>query len=148
MSVPLRSTRPRYPIAGRTASAIAASVEAGIEGGKLLPGAGLPTVRALARGLPVSPATVASASGRRGARGLLVGRGRRGTRIAARPPLALPRAGVAVPAHLRNLAEGNPDPALLPRLRPVLARLDDRPRLYGGPACHPPLVAAAARQLA
>jgi DNA-binding transcriptional MocR family regulator len=52
-----------------------------------------------------------------------------------------------VPTHLRNLAEGNPDPALLPRLRGVLGRLPDRPRLYGEPAYDPELLAAARRKL-
>jgi DNA-binding transcriptional MocR family regulator len=142
MSVPLR-----YSIAGKTASAIARSLEALLEEGRLAPGEALPTVRALARALRVSPATVASAYRRLGGRGLLQGRGRRGTRVAPRPPLALARRPAAVASHLRNLAEGNPDPVLIPRLRRVLAALPDRPRLYGEPTYEPELLAAASRQL-
>ncbi|MGH9038767.1 MAG: aminotransferase class I/II-fold pyridoxal phosphate-dependent enzyme, partial [Acidimicrobiia bacterium] len=52
-----------------------------------------------------------------------------------------------VPAGVRNLADGNPDPALLPDLAPVLGALDLTPRLYGQAGKHPGLVAAAARQL-
>jgi DNA-binding transcriptional MocR family regulator len=48
---------------------------------------------------------------------------------------------------VRNLADGNPDPALLPDLAPVLGALDLSPQLYGGASKHPGLVAAATRQL-
>jgi DNA-binding transcriptional MocR family regulator len=54
---------------------------------------------------------------------------------------------VGVPSHLRNLADGNPDPALLPDLRPVLGRLAPRSRVYGGPTSRPALLRLAAREL-
>lgn len=123
----------RYPIAGRTASAIALSLEAALRGGRLGPGDSLPTVRDLARTLRVSPATVAAAYRALRLRGLLVAHGRRGTRVAPRPPLALPRPELVLPRGVRNLAEGNPDPALLPPLAHALRAVSRRPRLYGQP---------------
>ena len=101
--------------------------------GRLRPGACLPTVRALARELRVSPATVAAAYGTLRQRGLIVAQGRRGTRVAARPPLAFPRLEPSPRSSLRNLAEGNPDPRLLPSLATALRKVPRRPRLYGEP---------------
>jgi len=54
---------------------------------------------------------------------------------------------------VRDLASGNPDPALLPDLRQYLLRLAHRPaaeinRLYGAPGRLPELVALASGQLA
>lgn len=123
----------RYPIRGRRASAIGQSVEDALREGRLLPGAALPTVRALARELKISPATVAAAYRDLRQRGLLVAQGRRGTRVAARPPLAFPRPEPLPRPGLRNLAEGNPDPRLLPSLPAALRRVSRRPRLYGEP---------------
>src|SRR5512140_439595 len=97
-----------YEIRGRTASAIAASVEGAIRDGRLAAGGRLPTVRALARRLGVSPATVMGAYHGLRRRGLLIARGRGGTTVSARPPLPT-RAASPVPAHARNLADGNPD---------------------------------------
>jgi len=133
----------RYPIRGRRASAIGQSVEGALREGRLLPGAALPTVRALARELKVSPATVAAAYRDLRQRGLLVAQGRKGTRVAARPPLAFPRPEPPPRPGLRNLAEGNPDPRLLPSLPAALRRVSRRPRLYGEPPHR--LAAVAAR---
>jgi DNA-binding transcriptional MocR family regulator len=139
----------QYGIRGRSASAIGASVEAAIREGRLGAGTPLPTVRDLARGLRVSPTTVAAAYRALRARGLVHAQGRRGTRVSLRPPLPIP-APAAAPPHLRDLALGNPDPLLLPSLAPALAGLDPRPagRLYGVPANREALLALAARQLA
>jgi DNA-binding transcriptional MocR family regulator len=49
---------------------------------------------------------------------------------------------------VRDLAAGNPDPALLPDLGPVLRTLDPPRRLYGEEVKDPALVALAARQMA
>jgi DNA-binding transcriptional MocR family regulator len=122
-----------YPIAGRTATAIASSLEKGLREGRLSAGAALPTVRDLARTLQVSPATVASAYRGLRLRGLLVAQGRRGTRVAPRPPVALPRPEAAVPRGVRNVSEGQPDAALLPSLSLALRAVPRRPRLYGEP---------------
>src|SRR5207249_4467861 len=120
----------RYRPSGRTADEISRSVEEAIAQGRLGPGSPLPPIRTLAADLGVSPTTVAAAYRWLGRRGVVVTGGRRGTRVAARPPLpARPRA--AVPPGVRDLASGNPDPALLPDLGPALARLHGRAALYG-----------------
>ncbi|MCZ6569524.1 MAG: aminotransferase class I/II-fold pyridoxal phosphate-dependent enzyme [Deltaproteobacteria bacterium] len=116
-------------IVGSTAVEISDSIESALREGRLASGDRLPTVRALSRERRVSPATVASAYRSLRERGLLVAQGRRGTRISARPPLYT-RARAPVPQSAVNLAAGNPDPALLPRLTPALQRLDPPPRLY------------------
>ncbi len=114
--------------------------------GRLRPGERLPAVRALAARLEVSPGTVAAAYQRLADRGLLQGHGRRGTVVAGRPPLPV-RPRFVLPPGVRNLADGNPDPALLPDLAPVLATLDLTPHLYGDAAKHPGLLSAAGAQL-
>jgi DNA-binding transcriptional MocR family regulator len=135
----------QYRITGRSASAIAASVENEIREGRLVPGSSLPTVRDLARRLRRSPTTVAAAYQRLRLRGLVAGQGRRGTRVSHRPPLPTRSLGPAS-AALRNLADGNPDPRMLPRW-PVL-RPEGAVRLYGERAALPELVERARRQLA
>ncbi|MGH7857614.1 MAG: GntR family transcriptional regulator, partial [Candidatus Binatia bacterium] len=100
----------QYGIRGGGASDLAASIEGAVREGRLAVGASLPTVRALARSLRLSPTTVAAAYRVLRTRGLIQARGRRGTRVSHRPPLAMPL-GAPVPKHLRNLADGNPDPA-------------------------------------
>ncbi len=130
------NTLVQYRIEGQTASALVASVEQGIRDGGLPYGALLPPVRELAAALRMSPGTVAAAWRELRARGLVQTAGRRGTRVGARPPLAASGAPARVPAHLRNLAEGNPDPALLPALGPLLARSSPRRVLYGEPLRH------------
>jgi DNA-binding transcriptional MocR family regulator len=135
----------QYRIAGRSASAIATSVETEIRDHRLEPGSSLPTVRDLARRLRVSPTTVAAAYQRLRLRGLVAGQGRRGTRVSHRPPLPTRSPGPAS-ATLRNLADGNPDPVLLPRL-PML-RPEAAVRLYGEQAALPELVEHARRGFA
>src|SRR5258708_29053854 len=137
----------QYGIRGRTASAVAESAESAIMDGRLPPGGLLPPVRALAHALGISAATVAAAYRTLRVRGLVAGEGRRGTRVVLRPPLLLRRPPV-VTAGARDLAEGNPDPAWLPDLRPALRRAPGPSGLYGGPSFLPALRTLAARQLA
>lgn len=91
----------------------------------------MPAVRELAAGLRVSPATVAAAYRTLKQRGFVVGERGRGTVISPLPPVRV-RAAAELPAGVRDLASGNPDPVLLPPLAPVLARIDPSHKLYGG----------------
>src|SRR5215475_12017238 len=127
---------------GAGAATIAGRIEGLIAAGQLRPGERLPAVRALAAELGVSPATVAA--GYRGLRdrGLITPDGRHGTAVAAQPPLRV-RPARPLPSDVRDLASGNPDPALLPPLAPVLARIDTGHKLYGGPAILPRLAGLA-----
>jgi DNA-binding transcriptional MocR family regulator len=106
--------------------------------GQLGPGERLPAVRALAAGLGVSPATVAAGYRNLRDRGLVTPDGRHGTVVAIQPPLRI-RPARLLPPNVRDLASGNPDPALLPPLGPALARIDPAHKLYGGPAILPQL---------
>jgi DNA-binding transcriptional MocR family regulator len=92
----------------------------------LAPGDALPTVRALAANLETSPATVNSAYRILRQRGLVIAEGRRGTRVAPRPPV---RAGHRTttpepPLARADLSLGFPDPALLPPIGPALRNID------------------------
>jgi DNA-binding transcriptional MocR family regulator len=133
-------------IQGHRATEIASSIETALREGRLATGDRLPTVRSLARSLGVSPTTVAGAYRALRRRGVVVAEGRRGTRVAGGPPLRA-RSGAPVPAGARDLATGNPDPALLPPLAPALQRIDATPHLYGEGDHLPELVRLASRQL-
>lgn len=126
---------------GDTSVNIAASVESAVASGKLASGDLLPPVRSLATHLRVSPATVASAYRMLRERGVIVADGRRGTRVRFAPPISLPRP-VPLPKHVRDLSEGNPDPALLPRFPAV--KLEQR--LYGDELNDPRLLELAREQ--
>jgi DNA-binding transcriptional MocR family regulator len=97
-----------------------------------VPGARLPTVRSLAGDLGVSPTTVAGAYRALKVRGLVTTDGRRGTTVARQPPLRVRRTQ-PLPDGVRDLASGNPAPALLPPLQGALAEVDSEHKLYGGP---------------
>lgn len=120
----------QYRILGSTAREIAASVEAAIREGRLSAGELLPTVRALAADLGASPATVNAAYRILRERGLVIAEGRRGTRVAPRPAVHTPPAArrnvpePRLPAGVRDLTIGLPDPALLPDLEAALRRVD------------------------
>jgi DNA-binding transcriptional MocR family regulator len=118
-------------VSGRTAAAIAASLEQQLHAGSRGTGQPLPTIRALATSLRVSPATVAAAYRLLRARGLVAGQGRRGTRVAAAPLVPVHSASLRVPAGTVDLATGNPDPLLLPPVAPALRAIEDDLRLYG-----------------
>ncbi|WBB98644.1 MULTISPECIES: aminotransferase class I/II-fold pyridoxal phosphate-dependent enzyme [unclassified Solwaraspora] len=113
----------QYQPTGATATEISASVEAGVRTGALAPGALLPAVRTLADALEVSPATVAKAYQALRQRGIVDTDGRRGTRVRARPPVAVTRPGPSAPAPpgTLDLSTGEPDPRLLPPLATHLA---------------------------
>lgn len=118
-------------VTGTTAVNIADSVEAAVTAGKLSAGARLPTVRALAKQLEVSPATVAAAFRLLQARGVIVTEGSRGSRVRLTPPISVQTAPEPpLPTGVVNLREGNPDLALLPDLAKAIQRKLPRQRLY------------------
>jgi DNA-binding transcriptional MocR family regulator len=83
-------------------------------------------VRELATELGVSPATVAAAYRTLKQRGFVVADRARGTTVAPLPPMRVKRVA-PLPAGVRDLSSGNPDPELLP----PLPRLDPTHKLYG-----------------
>jgi DNA-binding transcriptional MocR family regulator len=132
---------------GAGAATVAARIEAAIADGRLGAGQRLPTVRELASQLAVSPATIAAAYRTLRERGLVSANTRLGTRVASQPPLRI-RGRTPLPAGVRDLASGNPDPALLPPLGPALARVDPVHKLYGGPVKLPRLAELAREDFA
>lgn len=111
-----------YTFTGRGAAEIAAGIERAVSEGALRPGAGLPPLRELAGELAVNPNTVAAAYRLLRDRGVIETAGRRGSRVLPRPATsARDEIRIEVPPGVRNLATGNPDPALLPPLGEALA---------------------------
>ncbi|MGD1257619.1 aminotransferase class I/II-fold pyridoxal phosphate-dependent enzyme [Mycobacterium seoulense] len=123
-------------ITGTGAESIAASIEEAISAGSLAPGDALPPVRELAARLGVNANTAAAAYRLLRHRGAVETAGRRGTRVRHRPATT-PRSLLAldIPAGVRDLSTGNPDPALLPLAGATLpGPVTGRPVLYGEPA--------------
>jgi DNA-binding transcriptional MocR family regulator len=132
-------------LSGSTSVNIAASVEGAVTSGKLAAGALLPPVRNAAAQLGVSPATVAVAYRLLQDRGVVAADGRRGTRVRPAPPISIPRE-IPIPAGVRDLSDGNPDPALLPDADAALRRLGSVARLYGEELNDPRLLELAREQ--
>jgi DNA-binding transcriptional MocR family regulator len=70
------------------------------------------------------------------------------TYVSWRPPVAGAWLGPVVPAGARDLASGNPDPKLLPNLKPFLRRMEPPHQLYGGEPVLPELRELAQAELA
>ncbi|MFF5023184.1 aminotransferase class I/II-fold pyridoxal phosphate-dependent enzyme [Streptomyces collinus] len=133
-----------YPIQGQGAAEIAASVERAVGAGELEPGQPLPPMRELATLLGVNPNTVAAAYRTLRERGVIETAGRRGSRIRPKPATTgREQIRVDVPEGVRNVADGNPDPALLPGLADAFAAAaaqgDREPVLYGHAPVEPEL---------
>ncbi|WP_341999500.1 aminotransferase class I/II-fold pyridoxal phosphate-dependent enzyme [Microbacterium sp. LWH7-1.2] len=125
-------------ISGRSASEIADSLRARVERGELHPGDTLPPVRSLADELGVNRNTVVAAYRQLTQAGVIVTRGRGGTRVAdLSSPVA--QEGFAAGSVLRDVGTGNPDPELIPDLSGALAAMAGRPVLYGEPVIDPGL---------
>ena len=129
---------PEYPAKGlskaiaarvtdRSARGIAAAVGRMISASDLAIGSRLPTVRELSKELGVSPTTVSEAWQSLAAVGAIDARGRQGTFVRQPTGPSTPRRYRRVtegPGHFAlDLSSGTPDPALLPDLRPVIARV-------------------------
>ena len=131
----------QYRPQGRNASEISRDVETAVREGRIAPGVTLPPVRGLAGELGLSPVTVAAAYRELREKGIARGNGRAGTRITGAPPIG-PRPPIVVPAGVRNLLAGSPDPALLPGLPAVASPR----RMYGDPPVVPRLGRLAAER--
>ncbi|MFD6189191.1 aminotransferase class I/II-fold pyridoxal phosphate-dependent enzyme [Streptomyces sp. NPDC060275] len=141
-----------YRITGRGAAEISASVERAVGSGELEPGQPLPPMRELAQRLGVNPNTVAAAYRTLRERGVIETAGRRGSRVRAKPATTGREfIRVDVPAGVRDVSDGNPDPALLPALGPVFAvaaaQGDREPVLYGHAPVDPELARVARAEL-
>ncbi|MEU8701595.1 aminotransferase class I/II-fold pyridoxal phosphate-dependent enzyme [Streptomyces sp. NPDC048680] len=116
-----------------TARGIAASMTELIRSGGLSPGTTLPTVRALATALGVSPATVAQAWSQLRAHRMITTSGRRGTTVSGPPtvphPTRFERVGHLGDRLSLDLAIAAPDPALLPPLGDALLAAAGSPQL-------------------
>jgi DNA-binding transcriptional MocR family regulator len=104
-------------------------------------------MRSLASELGVSPTTVSAAFKELRSRGLVVTQARSGTRVSWRPPVAGVWSDFQMSEGVRDLASGNPDPALLPDLAPVLRRIEPPRQLYGGDPADPLLLARVRAEL-
>jgi DNA-binding transcriptional MocR family regulator len=138
----------QYRIQGGSAQEIASSIEQAIERGTLVPGETLPAVRGLANELGVSPTTVSAALSDLRSRGLVVSHQRSRSQVSWRPPLGGALQRPTIPAGARDLASGNPDPALLPDPAPFLRRLDPPTQLYGDEPVVPGLLSLAKAEFA
>lgn len=124
-------------ISGGSAADIADSVRALQERGALRAGDALPPVRTLADRLGVNRNTVVAAYRQLTQAGIVVTRGRGGTIVAGRSPVA--QEGFAQDSVLRDVGTGNPDPDRIPDLSTALAAIAGRPVLYGEPVIDPEL---------
>jgi len=128
---------------GTSARQIRTDVESRVASGELTAGDRLPSVRALAAELGVAPATVSAAYRELRLRGLVVGRGRQGTRIAPARRIEAHREA-ELPSGLIDAMHGSPDPKMLPNLATALAHAASFPQpRYGGPLLEPSLAQAA-----
>jgi DNA-binding transcriptional MocR family regulator len=132
-------------VAGGSAAEIADDLRARIDRGELRPGDPLPPVRALAERLGVNRNTIVAAYRLLAQAAVITTRGRAGTRVADRAPVA--QEGYAADSVLRDVGTGNPDPELIPDPGPALARVG-RPVLYGEPVLDPALEAWATSWMA
>lgn len=120
--------------------------------GGLEPGQLLPPMRELATRLGVNPNTVAAAYRTLRERGVIETDGRRGSRVRPKPATTgREYFRVDVPEGARDLADGNPDPALLPSLTRAFAaaaeQADREPVLYGDAPVEPELARIARAEL-
>ncbi|BEV46769.1 aminotransferase class I/II-fold pyridoxal phosphate-dependent enzyme [Afipia carboxidovorans] len=141
LSVQTKPTASDGVVTGRTAIQIMSSLEAAIRRGTFAAGEALPPIRALADKLGVNRNTVASAYRQLSDAGLIEGRGRQGSRVAA------PGMGATKPPpFIYDMGAGNPDPQLLPDVFGALQRCQWRHRDYDDAPDEPALLEYATQQ--
>lgn len=122
-----------------TATELVADVERRVGNGDLASGEKLPSSRQLAADLGIAPNTVAAAYRRLRERGVVLGRGRQGTVVAARTTVIAAPARQLAP-DLFDTASGNPDVSLLPAMSAsAIASASCRPTRYGDAMVTPEL---------
>ncbi|MET0900563.1 MAG: aminotransferase class I/II-fold pyridoxal phosphate-dependent enzyme [Mycobacterium sp.] len=114
---------------GSTAKALGSGLTRLIDGGDLVPGAQLPTIRDFARAAGVSPGTVMSAWSRVRDSGRLETRRRGGTVVADLRPAGVPSGRTPVWADV-EMSTVTPDPALQPDLASALVQALTTPELH------------------
>ncbi|MDH3498480.1 MAG: aminotransferase class I/II-fold pyridoxal phosphate-dependent enzyme [Acidimicrobiia bacterium] len=129
-----------------SAADVVGDIERRVADGVLRPGDRLPPVRTMAAQVGLAPNTVAAAYRMLQSRGILIGKGRAGTFVSARPPVS-GSVAPTVPPGVIDLSTGNPDPSFLPDLPPQ-AFAAHPPVLYGAPSIDEQLAVAASRWLA
>ena len=111
----------------RESEIVATTIGRLVASGELLAGDRLPTVRALAKAVGISPTTVSEAWRSLSSAGVITTNGRNGTRVRALAGSAAPtryRAlGTGAETFRIDLSSGVPDPMLLPDLGPSMARV-------------------------
>lgn len=125
--LPAWTTRSR--IRDVSSRGIASYVAELIRSGPLAHGTSLPPVRALAEELRVSPATVSAAWSLLKQRGLIIGTGKSGTRVASADAFVQGLEMFATVPGSNDLRLLYPDPDLLPALDQALAGAARQPRL-------------------
>jgi len=128
-------------VTGHTTTQITSSIEAAIRRGTFTVGQALPTIRTLADELGVNRNTVAAAYRRLSDAGLIEGRGRQGSRVAA-----FGMGSARTPPPIHDVGAGNPDPQLLPDVFGALQRCQWHPRDYDDAPDEPALLEYATAQ--
>ena len=131
---------------------VAAAIHRLIRSGALSSGDRLPTVRALAAALGVSPSTVSEAWQALGGVGAVQARGRAGTFVSEVPEPSTPRRFLGISgapgAEGVDLSTGTPDPDLLPSLREALQRVTEGSEHWTTTYLDPAVLPALAEHLA
>ncbi len=120
----------KYVTSG-SAVKVAGELETLVRSGRVAPDAVLPPVRTLAEAIGVSPGTAAAAYKLLRQSGVVITDGRRGTRVLSRPKFR-EYGAVPVPSGAVDLQVANPDPKLLPDLRPILKSISAASATYCG----------------
>src|SRR5256885_2738735 len=119
---------------------LAEQIESLVRQGRIPPESLLPSVRAVAKGLDISPGTAAAAYKALRAQGVVTTDRRRGTRVLPRPSHR-EFTDTPAPSGALDLQIADPDPAFLPDLKAIFASIRPKSDRYGGTHLDPDLAA-------